>query len=553
MIDIQHLTVRYKQTDAPVLADVNAVINEGQLLLVTGRTGSGKSTLLGALNGHVPRFTGGIINGRVLVDGRDTADYHPNELADVIGVVAQDPARAFVADTVEAELAFGLEQLGLAPAVMRTRVEETMDILGLADLRDRALTSLSGGQQQRVAIGAVLATGVRALVLDEPTSALDPVSSEDVLAALMRLVHDLGLLVIIAEHRLERVIAYADQLMLVESGRVRVGDPAQMLAESALVPPLVELGRVADFPQVPLSVRQARAMAGGLRHRLAIIGQPASTFPRQPVVSKMPIGSSATATTSGPANLHLANVSLGYGEQLVVDNCSWQAQAGQVTVLMGRNGSGKSTLLLALAGVMAPRRGEIRLGEQDLTALSGRARRRALRLVPQQAGDLLYLDSVAAECAVADRDADRPAGRCAAILESLVPGIPAGRHPRDLSEGQRLALVLAIQLTPEPAAIWLDEPTRGLDYPAKAALAAQLAALAAAGRQVGVVTHDVEFAAAVADQIILLSAGEVIAQDSAQAVLGSSALFASQVAKVLYPAGWLTPFQVGQALAGDHD
>ncbi len=195
MITFDGVGIRFVDAPRPVLEGVDLTIPEGELALVVGRTGSGKTTLLRAINGLVPHFTGGTLTGRVVVDGRDTREHRPRDLADVVGYVGQDPVSGFVTDTVEDELAYGMESLGLPADVMRKRVEETLDLLGLADLRHRPLASLSGGQQQRVAIGSVLTTHPRILVLDEPTSALDPVAAEEVLATLQRLVHDLGLTV----------------------------------------------------------------------------------------------------------------------------------------------------------------------------------------------------------------------------------------------------------------------------------------------------------------------------------------------------------------------
>jgi energy-coupling factor transport system ATP-binding protein len=212
MIVFEHVTITYPGSDRPVLRDVDLHVAEGELCLVVGRTGSGKSTLLRAVNGLVPHFTGGHLAGRVTVAGRDTGP-PPRDLADVVGVVGQDPRSGFVTDVVEEELAYGMESLGLPPDVMRRRVEETLDLLGLVDLRARPLQTLSGGERQRVAIGSVLTAHPRVLVLDEPTSALDPPAAEEVLAALHRLVHDLGLTVLLAEHRLERVVQYADRIV----------------------------------------------------------------------------------------------------------------------------------------------------------------------------------------------------------------------------------------------------------------------------------------------------------------------------------------------------
>ena len=208
MIRFENVSVTYDGETTPILRNIDLELFEGEMVLVVGRTGSGKTTFLQTINGLMPHFTGGTLSGRVTIDDRDTQTNPPRELADLVGVVAQDPVRGFVADTVEEELAFGMECLGLAPEVMRRRVEETLDLLGLNDLRYRPLMTLSAGQQQRVAIGAVLTSHPKVLVLDEPTSALDPGAAEEILAALQRLVHDLGITVVMAEHRLERVVQY---------------------------------------------------------------------------------------------------------------------------------------------------------------------------------------------------------------------------------------------------------------------------------------------------------------------------------------------------------
>ncbi|WP_229852019.1 ABC transporter ATP-binding protein, partial [Streptomyces albospinus] len=271
MIRFEQVSVTYGDAAAPAVQGVDLTVPEGELCLLVGPSGVGKSTLLNAVCGLVPHFTGGTLRGRVTVDGRDTRTHPPRELADVVGTVGQDPPAHFVTDTVEDELAYGMESLGLAPDVMRRRVEETLDLLGLAELRDRAITTLSGGQMQRVAIGSVLTTHPKVLVLDEPTSALDPAAAEEVLAVLQRLVHDLGTTVLLAEHRLERVVQYADQVILLPGpGAAPVmGDPAEVMAVSPVHPPVVSLGRLTGWSPLPLSVRDARRKAAPLRDRLA--------------------------------------------------------------------------------------------------------------------------------------------------------------------------------------------------------------------------------------------------------------------------------------------
>jgi energy-coupling factor transport system ATP-binding protein len=536
MIVFDDVTITYPGASAPALAHVNLVIPEGELVLVVGRTGTGKTTLLRAINGLVPHFTGGRLSGRVVVDGRDTAHHPPRELADLVGVVPQDPMSGFVTDTVEDELAYGMECLGIAPDVMRRRVEETLDLLGLADIRQRPLRSLSGGQRQRVAIGAVLAAHPKILVLDEPTSALDPGAAEEVLAALQRLVHDLGVTVVMAEHRLERVVQYADQVVIVPGGDqpVRSGSPADVMRSAPIAPPVVELGRLAGWQPLPLSVRDARRAAGPLRDLL--VGRTPHLRPVRPEARML-------ASTQ--------DLVVRYGPHLALNRVTLEIGEGEIVALMGRNGAGKSTLLNSLVGVGPRGSGRVRIRGTDPADLSGADLLHSVGLVPQEPGDLLESTTVADECRASDRDAACEAGTTRALLALMAPDIEDGTHPRDLSEGQRLLLVLCVILAARPPLLLLDEPTRGLDYPTKARLARVLADLADAGHAVVLATHDVELVADVADRVVILAEGEIVADGPTTHVVTSSPMFAPQVAKILSPEAWLTVEQVAGAVTGD--
>jgi energy-coupling factor transport system ATP-binding protein len=555
VIRFEQVGFRYAEEAPPVLAGVDLEIDEGELCLVVGRTGTGKSTLLRAVNGLVPHFTGGILAGRLTVAGRDTRDHPPRDLADVVGYVGQDPRAGFVTDRVEEELAYGMESLGLAPAVMRRRVEETLDLLGLEGVRDRPLATLSGGQAQRVAIGSVLTAHPRVLVLDEPTSALDPVGAEDVLAILQRLVHDLGLTVLLAEHRLERVIQYADQVALLRSPGAAplLGPPSEVMAVSPVYPPVVGLGRLAGWSPLPLTVRDARRRADELRERLT------APTPAPPVQAPTPVArpilhtrflrrhAPETPTPQQPAAVEALAVRRGRVEALRRVDLS--AAPGETIALMGRNGAGKSTLLAALVGLVEPAAGSVRVGGAVPHRTAPRDLVRRVGLVPQEPRDLLYADTVAAECAAADVDAGAEPGSCRALVSELLPGIGDGTHPRDLSEGQRLALALAVVLTARPPLLLLDEPTRGLDYAAKARLVAHLRTLAAEGHAIILATHDVELAAELAHRVVILADGEVVADGPTAEVVVASPSFAPQVTKILAPQPWLTVAQVREALA----
>ncbi|NJQ06956.1 ABC transporter ATP-binding protein [Streptomyces lonarensis] len=556
MITFEDVSFRYEEDGPAALAGVDLHIPEGELCLVAGHTGTGKSTLLGAVNGLVPRFTGGHLRGRVTVAGHGTESRPPQEFAHLVGRVGQDPLAGFVTDNVEEELAYGMEQLAVRPEVMRKRVEETLDLLGIADLRGRALRSLSGGQQQRVAIGSVLTTHPSVLVLDEPTSALDPTAAEDVLSAVLRLVHDLGVTVLIAEHRMERVLQYADRLLhLPGDGSVRDGTPAELMPDCAVAPPVVQLGRAAGWSPLPLSVRDARRRAAGLRQQLA----DRTPGPPHPVDTDTDTDTGPGAGTAdaggsqrtplGEPLLTARSITVTYGSTVAVRRVDLRLAAGEVVALMGRNGSGKSSLLWAVQGSGPRRSGTVESAGGDPGDLPAAEARALVGLVPQTAADLLYLQTVDEECAQADAESAVAKGSCRALLDELAPGIDGASHPRDLSEGQQLALVLAIQLTAAPRVMLLDEPTRGLDYAAKRRFGAIVRRLAADGRSVVIATHDVEFVAAVADRVVVMADGEIVADGATPDVVCSSPAFAPQVAKVLSPLPWLTPDQVARALA----
>ncbi|MFF5784537.1 ABC transporter ATP-binding protein [Streptomyces sp. NPDC012693] len=591
MIRFENVSVRYEGADEqhePTLRGVDLTVPEGELVLLVGPSGVGKSTLLGAVSGLVPHFTGGTLTGRVTVDGRDTRTHPPRELADLVGTVGQDPSAHFVTDTVEDELAYGMESLGLPPGVMRRRVEETLDLLGLAELRDRPIATLSGGQRQRVAIGSVLTPHPKVLVLDEPTSALDPSAAEDVLAVLQRLVHDLGTTVLLAEHRLERVVQYADQVLLLPEGVM--GSPAEIMAVSPVHPPVVGLGRLAGWSPLPLTVRDARRRSGELKVRLEgrdPAGLPPHPLPARPASEDRGPGRDPGHREGRPGRgsghrdgrpgrepghgdgrvslftrrrtrpepepsasplLRVAALAVRRGRVEALRAVDLQVRAGETVALMGRNGAGKSTLLSTLVGMIAPTSGTVRVAGRAPHDTAPRELIRHVGLVPQEPRDLLFADTVAAECAAADADAGATPGTCRALVSELLPGVADGTHPRDLSEGQRLALALAVVLTGRPPLLLLDEPTRGLDYAAKARLVARLRSLAADGHAIVLATHDVELAAELAHRVVIIADGEVVADGPTAEVVVSSPAFSPQVAKILAPRPWLTVEQVQEAL-----
>lgn len=522
MIKFSHVSLVYPNSTTTVLEDLNLEIEEGELVLVIGPTGSGKSSLLRLINGLVPHHTGGILAGDVSVNGVSTQLVKPGEMAHLIGIVGQNPANSFVADTVEDELAFGMEALNLPPDVMRKRVEEVLDLLSLAPLRNRTIATLSGGEQQRVAIGAALVTHPKVLVLDEPTSALDPIAAEEVLSILHRLVHDLSLTVVIAEHKLERVIQFADRIVRINGdGVAAVGTPEEILLNSPIAPPIVHLARALGLKEVGLSVREMRRMTSEVRE---------GVYQQTPAFEKQP---------SSPI-ISIESLSLNYNQHVALKDISTDFYPNEIVAIMGRNGAGKSSFLKSLAGISDEAAGVITVDSKDPQKLKGSERRTTIGFIPQEPSDLLYGQSVGEECTQADSDNEVQPGTTLSVLQQLVPGISIQAHPRDLSEGQRLALALSVVLSANPKILILDEPTRGLDYQAKNELTRILIDFARlTGKCVLLATHDVELVAELATRVVFVADGEIVADGSTLDVLLSSPAFAPQVSKVMSPQPWL--------------
>ena len=535
MIKTKDITLAYLDaesklaTENPVLSRVNVQVDAGEFVLVCGPTGSGKSSLLKALNGLAPHFTGGILTGELWIDGKDVTGTEPHDLAELVGYVNQQPEGSFVADTVIDEIAYGPEQLGISPEIIAARIEELAVRLGIADLLESPLATLSGGQQQRVAIAAALASGQKILLLDEPTSALDIVSAREVVALLRNLSQNFGITVLLAEHRIGRVVGEVDSVLVVHGdGSVTKTAPGLAFNDDRFAPPIIELGLAMGWKPLPVTMSRAAELWAAA---------PAEFIP---------IDRGASA---GEVLLRAQNVAVRFGALDAVLPTSLEIHSGEIVALMGENGSGKTSLLWALQGS-----GDFTSGVVEIRATSGEwcdtkklknlDRLSAINMVPQRAADLLFLNTVSEELTESDRFAGAAEGTTAALLSSIAGRLNPSAHPRDLSAGQQLALVLAVQLAKGAQVLLLDEPTRGLDYSSKRKLAKQLQILRAQGRGVLVASHDIEFVAMVADRVLRMKSGEVVEADLPEAILGSGAELASQLAEISGTPGLITISQV---------
>jgi energy-coupling factor transport system ATP-binding protein len=524
LVRIEAVTYRYPGRELPALGGIDLTFEPGEFVVLAGASGSGKSTLLRAISGLVPHFHGGEFAGSVEVAARNTRLHGPGDLASDVGVLFQDPETQIVMGTVRAELAFGVENRGWSAASVSRAVEETALALAIDGLLDRSTAELSGGELQRVALGATLAGNPKLVTLDEPTSQLDPVAGDELIGLLRRLNDDAELTVILAEHRLERCLPYADRVIAMESGRVAFdGSPTDFLiwavaSQPALAAPGAQLLTQLRLPPA-VGVRAARQAL-----RRAGLELPAADVAFQQSAPSQLEGSARPSAhrwvfarpRSGRAEpaLELKGVWHEIREgPAILRGLSVSVAPGERVAVMGRNGAGKSTMLKHAAGLMKPTRGSVRA--------AGR-----VSLVLQNPNDYLVHDTVAEETS-------------AGALSRFGLTALAERHPRDLSGGERQRLALAIVMghplhDPTATVVCMDEPTRGMDRGVKGELAELLKGLSAA---VIVATHDPEFAAAFADRVLLLADGAVIADGPAAEILSGGTYFATETARILRGAG----------------
>ncbi len=443
------LTYRYPGADADALHEVDLRVEPGEFLVIAGRSGSGKSTLLRAGCGLVPHFHGGRIEGELEVAGMDVRSHGPPELAEAVGLVAQEPETQVVSTTVRAEIELPLELRGISPGARSRAVEEVALALAIDGLLERTTDTLSGGELQRVALAAALATRPRLVLLDEPTSQLDPVAGDELISLLRRLNEEWGVAVLLGEHRLERCLSAADRALALVDGEIAFdGAPPDFLSwaldrDPALATPGARLLNGVALP-APASVREARRtlMGSGLEIRHRGVGTQDLT----------PVGRRRKRAVALAARDLWVELGQGDERTEALRGAEIVIEPGERVALMGSNGAGKSTLLRAAAGLVEPQRGRIE-------APGG------IALLPQRPGDLFVHERVGEEL----RGEPGAASLRRFGLEGLV-----GADPRDLSGGERQRLALAIVVagrdTPDgelPGALLLDEPTRGTPRPGR--------------------------------------------------------------------------------------
>lgn len=528
-VTFESVTYSFPRQEQPAIRDANAHIEPGTFALLAGPSAGGKSTFLRLCNGLAPQFHGGKLAGKVTVMGREPSRVPARDMARLAGLVFQEPEAQGIAETVDDEIAFGMEQQGIPRAEMIARLERLLSQLGLESLRERRLSTLSGGERQRVAIAAVLAIEPPMLLLDEPTSQLDPGSALEVTKTVERLRRERDLTVLVVEHRLERFLPAADLVVEVAAGLVREMSPSEAGGVLLNAPPASRLCRALGIDPVPLDVDSALAAVAavpGLRERIRV------------AVPEMP--------APGEELLAVAKMTVAYGDATVLADASISLREGEIVALTGANGSGKTTLMRGICGLISSATGDVRFRRKP--APSGTAARTQFAaMVPQDPAIALYRDTVSDELRESLRLRKLPADAASVrrVLERWRIAELADRHPRDLSVGQQQRVAIAAMLAHEPPAWLLDEPTRGADLATKTWLAERFREHAAAGGAVVVSTHDMESAAQYATRAVGLEKGRLAFDLPARKAFSACGPRPTQVARIV--PGALTPAEVSLA------
>jgi energy-coupling factor transporter ATP-binding protein EcfA2 len=526
LIRLRSVTYSYPNREAPALYSIDLSIAAGEFLLVTGPSGSGKSTLLRTLNGLVPHFSGGTISGDVLVKDLPAVEVGPSVLSQYVGFVSQNPEAQTILEKVEPEIAFAMENAAVPVPEMRKRVNEIVDLLNLASLRSRPMNTLSGGERQRVAIACALVLKPEILVLDEPTSQLDPQSAAELLHVLADLNETLGLTIVLAEHRLDRVLSFADRLAYFENGRLMIHDTVRKtLFHIPQLPPVIELAKQQAWEQLPLSLEEASDCI--------------SPPPLQNLKRKQEI--SPSSAEIDPL-LEVDGLQFSYtGNHLVLDGIDLQVRPGEVLAIVGANGSGKSTLLRCIVGLLQPANGDILFNGRSLLGRDTADLARQIAYLPQYPDDLLFAETVRQELEVTLHNHDLVSeSRIGTALDNLNLVEHADDYPRDLSTGQRQRVALGAITVTRPRLLLLDEPTRGQDAQIKQQLLSIWRGWKADGMGLIIVTHDVELVVQLADSAVILSEGKIESSGPIKNVLANSSTFAPQIARLFPGSGWLT-------------
>lgn len=533
-IKVKDLSYYYPDTSKPALDKIDLEVPAGQFVLIVGASGSGKSSLVRAIAGVIPDFYGGVYGGNVYLNNQDIRNMSRRAVAKTAGLLFQDPESQLVMSNVEQEIVFGMENLGLPNSLMKRRLVEVTNALGLSDHLQSFIPELSGGQKQKVALASILAMQPEILLLDEPTSQLDPVAAEEILSIIKRLNEENGITVIMAEQRLERCFHLADRVLVMDEGQIVYDHHAPeaitywaLNNNCAFIPPLARLFAGVEYPEIPTTVKQGRRILKSF----SSISE--SNLKSLPSAGKKLV---EIKEDQDQPVLEVKNLWFTFANgQEALKNIDLRLRSGDFTVIMGANGAGKTTLIKHISGLLKPGRGTVKVLGRDTKKLSVEELAPRVGYLAQDPNDYLFLPTVREELAFTLQNLHLPDnGIIQEMLSRLKLDCYQNVNPRDLSTGERQRVALASILVTRPPILLLDEPTRGLDYQLKKELGDMLLELQAQGTTIVVITHDVEFAAEYASAILLMSQGSIIEYGSKYDMLSGSTFYSPQINKLFH-------------------
>lgn len=503
ILSIKDLTFSYPNKENFALQNVNLSINSGDFVVVCGQSGSGKTTLLRMLKKEIAPY--GEKQGAVFYKGEDVEKLDDKISAQKIGFVFQKPDQQIVTDKVWHELAFGLESLGYDSDYIRLRVGEMANYFGITSLFRKKTTELSGGQKQLMNLASVMAMSPDVIILDEPTSQLDPITANDFITTLKKINDELGLTVIIIEHRLQEVFPIADKVAVMEDGKVICYDTPRNVCEKLSNHPMSQ-----GFPSAvriwqksgskgdcPLTVKEGRNFIN-------------LNFSER----KLPLRNTIPNTEN---IITLKDVFFRYekGGNDILSGTNLSIKKGEHFCILGGNGSGKTTTLKILAGLLKPYRGKVIIDNNKMTKkTTADFNRLGVAMLPQNPESVFLksrvIDDYTELCKIKGIEKSAYEDKINSVAEKLGIKDLLENHPYDLSGGEIQKCALGKVLISEPKILLLDEPTKGVDAYSKIALSKILQEIKSGGVTIITVTHDVEFASIVADRCGLFFDGEVL-------------------------------------------
>lgn len=510
-IKIRNLTFRYPLAEKPAIQNINIDIDKSDFVVICGRSGCGKSTLLRHLKKQLIPY--GEKRGEVYIDGIEIENLDERKSVASTGFILQDPDSQIVTDKVWHELAFGLENLGVPSKVIKRKVAEMANYFGIHRWFERDVSTLSGGQKQILNVASVMVMQPDILILDEPTSQLDPIATSDFLNTIYRINRELGITVIMSEHRLEEVIPMADKVIVMDDGKIAACCspeelPNRLAAGDGKVKDRMYHGlpsvmrifgdKKINSERTPMTVREGRLL---LEENFTDID-----------LSKESKNINVDDKDKSVTIADLKNLWFKYekNSDFVLKGLNLEIEKNQFTCVLGGNGSGKSTLLKVISGILKPQRGKIKISEQI-----------KISAVPQDP-KALFTEITAEEellegMRFSDFDDSQKIKKVDEMLKTMEIEHLRKVNPYDMSGGEQQRLAIGKVLLTEPDLLLLDEPTKGLDPFFKKTLAQIFKTLIEGGLTILAVSHDIEFCASYADRCAMFFNGEITSEDEAKA------------------------------------